>query len=360
MKRLVLVPTALGLLVGCAAKVDNLTVNRVVPRYMTNGDLEMACALGETLSNGLAAVPKEDNPPHRALTLGYGTAAMCAELQAMEYELAAARAEHLYEGEAQIAAIKDARYGAERAHGLAARRWWDAFEHTEVQYGPVGDETCPTFNRRHDQMTYLVGLYAGMAALIHDKTAGGPVGVPLDVLPRVARSSQCLDDDLLWHVPEAMRAASWATVPGSGPTDVDPWAMLAEAAKKGEGTGVRLGRAMHVLINANAGRGEQAREGMQMHGESLKSTPVAPDWKFFDEYARRITLHQSDLVWTAAEGYRTPALGDLPQDGAEAPADPFGADPFGADPFGAPEETAEPADSPAEPASEEAPAEETE
>lgn len=332
--RLVLLASSLALSVGCAAKVDGFTVNRAVPRALVGGDLEMACAMGESTSYALVAVPSADNPPNRAAIIGYATGAMCAELTSMEHELAAARAEHLWEGAAQIAAIKDARTSAERAHGLAAERFYRAFQATEAHYGPTG-EGCPKFSRQRDELSYLVGLVSGMNAVLHDKTAGGPVGVPLDVLPRVARSTECLDDETWWQVPAALRAGAWATVPGSGPADVDPWALLDGAAAAGEGQGVRVARALQVLLNANAGRADEAREGMKKHGESLTSTAAAEEWRLLDEYARRVSLHQSDLVWTATEGYRTPSLGDLPRDESETLDDPFGADPFGADPFGA-------------------------
>ena len=55
-----------------------------------------------------------------------------------------------------------------------------------------------------------------------------------------------------------------------------------------------------------------------------------------EAYAHDVLLHQADLIWTEAEGYRAPALGELPS--ASEPAapatDPFAQDPFAEDPFG--------------------------
>ena len=342
----------LGLLTACSGKVDQFTLQRVVPRALVGGDLEMVCALGESTTYGIAALPSADKPPRRAEVIGYATGAMCAELEAWEFELQALRAEREVSGEAIVPAIKDARLAAERAHAKAARRFYKAFEQTEAHYGPVGDGECPRFNARRDELTYLVGLVSGMNAVLHDKTAGSPVGVPLDVLPRVARGAACLDDEAWWHSPGALMSGAWATVPGSGPADADPWALMEEHAAAGESSGVRVARALQVLVSANAGRDDLARGGMSAHAESLKATPVHEDWKLLDEYARRITLHQSDLAWTAERGHRTPSLGELPGDKAAAPADPFAADPFGADPFGAPAPTPEEEGAPAKGAEE--------
>ena len=336
MRRIGALSLALALLTACAGKVDAFTVQRVVPRALAGGDLEMVCATGEGSTYTLAGVTKADNPPNRAMIIGNATGAMCAELRAWEDDLASLRAEHLYEGEAQIAAIKDARHAAERHHAVAAERFWTAFAHTEAHYGPVGDD-CPSFSKKRDELTYLIGLVAGSSALIHDKAAGSPVGVPLDVLPRVARAAGCLDDAAGWHAPSALQAAAWATVPGSGPEGVDPWALLAESAAAGDTTGVRIGRALQVQIAANAGRAEVTREGIELHATALKSAEADPRWVLLDEYARRISLHQSDLIWTRERGYRTPTLGEFPEaPGATGPEDPFGADPFGGDPFGGP------------------------
>jgi len=89
-----------------------------------------------------------------------------------------------------------------------------------------------------------------------------------------------------------------------------------------------------VLIAANAGREEIVEEGIRAHAASLQATPQAEDYALLDEYARLVTIHQSDRLWTESAGHRTPRLGDLPSDATPAPApDPFGVDPFGADPF---------------------------
>ncbi|MCO4747927.1 MAG: hypothetical protein KC912_24255 [Proteobacteria bacterium] len=346
LRRIVLLALSVSTLVGCAGRIDAFTLNRLVPRAVVGGDLEMVCAVGEGLTYPLEAVPSANNPPQRGLIIGGATSAMCSELSAWELELTTARAEKLLTGDAQIPSIKDSRYASARHHALAADRYWRAFQAAETHFGPIGEE-CPKFNARRDEFSYIMGLVSGMNAMLHDKTAGGPVGVPLDVLPRVARGAVCLDDADWWSLPGALQAGAWATVPGSGPSDVDAWALLEEKAAAGEASGVRVARAIQVLLASNAGRTEATEAGITSHGQSLNDTPVNPDWRLLDEYARRITLHQSDLIWTAAEGYRTPTLGELPGAEAEAPTDPFGADPFGGDPFGG-DPVEEPTEAPAE------------
>jgi hypothetical protein len=104
-------------------------------------------------------------------------------------------------------------------------------------------------------------------------------------------------------------------------------------------------------VAGNADRDETIQDGISAHATSLNTTEHDAAWALLDEYARLVTLHQSDLLWTEEKGYRTPAFGELPFDDPSltAPAafgseDPFGSsNPFGQDdPFGRPAEDEEP------------------
>jgi hypothetical protein len=176
---------------------------------------------------------------------------------------------------------------------------------------------------------YVVGLVAGALSLLHDKAGNNAVGVPTDTLGRVARGSKCVDSAKWWHVPHALEGVAWGIVPGSGPEGTDPWAHLEQAAAEGEASGVRVARALQVLVAGIAGRDEDLARGIRAFPAARDATPTDPDWALFDEYARLVVLHQSDVLWTAAKGHRTPTLGVLPGDDAP-PADvPPGEDPFG-------------------------------
>jgi hypothetical protein len=57
------------------------------------------------------------------------------------------------------------------------------------------------------------------------------------------------------------------------------------------------------------------------------------EWALLDEYARLVSLHESDLLWTVTAGHVTPRFGELPR--AEKEEEFTGPDLFGeGDPFG--------------------------
>lgn len=346
---LLLVPAALLASTGCAAKLDRITLDRIVDRGTDYGDTGKVCALGAALGHPLGSLTAEE--PHKAMAIAEGTAAVCAEAAAWEADLDAARAKHnlLALGDLRAAEITDARLRAERAHTLAATRFELAWDQAEAAFGPIGSGACPKIAER-DQFAYLFGLVSGTLALLHDKAGGSRNDIPMDRLSLVARGAECLDDDHWWHAPAALKAAAWATVPGSGPQGVDPWALLDDAAGKGETSGVRVARAIQVLIAGNNGRDDVLGPAIKAHAASLAATAPDAEWVLLDTYAREIALHQSDLSWTAAAGHRTETFGALPSDAA-APV-PTGPDLFGgADPFGgaAPAPAPEPAPAPASP-----------
>ncbi len=329
--------------VACLSnKVDRLTVDGVVGIGLTVPDMDKACQLGASFAHVLPAPVRRT--PHKAMVITEVTSAACEEADAWEAELAAARALVSLEGASRTAAVKDARILEERHHALAAQRFWRSYQALNEAFGPVG-EGCPRIGE-DDEIVYLLGLYAGVNALLHDKAAGNVVGVPADVVAQVSRGATCLDDARWWSVPSALTAACQATIPGSAPEGVDPWVELTAAAAAGEAEGVRLARALEVLIASNAGRDEHADTAITAHAASLLAHEPDPNGRLLDEYARLVSLHVADLRWTAAEGHRAPALGvpPAPEDPEAAGADPFADDPFG-DPFAepAPESVPEPA-----------------
>jgi len=320
---------------GCAAKVDRLTVDRVLARGMTVPDVDKACELGASLYHAIGALGATEKPPHVALLIADATGAICQQQLAWEADLTALRA--LKAEPVNIAEVKDARLRAERYHGVAALRFWGAFQHTEAAFGPVG-EGCKV--PKKDEVAYAVGLVAGMLALFHDKAGNNSVGVPLDTLPRVARGAECLSDEDWWHLPSALQGAAWATIPGSGPEGTDPWGYLEAAAEAGEQSGVRVARAISVLIASNADQGDYTRAGIESHANSLVEVEAHPQWRWFDSYALAISRHASDGLWTEEKGHRTPSFGQLPQAFGQLPqveqvvepgTDPFEGEP---DPFG--------------------------
>lgn len=313
---------------GCLHRgVDRFTVDDVVARGMRVPDLGQACGLGQSLVHPIGALTKDK--AHEALVIAELTSAVCAEQLAWEAELDGARARKNLAGDARIAEIEDAGIRARRHHTETAARFWRAFQHTEARFGDLGGEKCPRIPRK-DEVVYLVGLVAGELALFHDRAGGGEIGVPIDTIGKVGRAARCLDDARWWSVPAALTAGGWATIPGSGPAGTDPLAALDAAAKTGDESGVRVARALEVLILANADKADALAAAIHAHAASAAATKTDPDWALLDAYAVAVTRHQSDLLWTAAAGQRAADWGVLPSDAATKPSQP---DVFEKDPF---------------------------
>lgn len=321
------------LLSGCTRSVDRYTMKRVVPQAGAIADVDRACALGASLGHVLASTGRDGKEPNIALVIAHTTAGFCSEGEAWEAELEAAReVARLGNHGGDLAAVRDARIREARAHAQAARRFLASWQQLEAHYGPVG-QGCPDLPG-DEGIIYLLGMYAGVNALLHDRAGDGSLGVPMDIPSQVARGTACVDDERFWHSPAAMQAAAWAMVPGLAPEGIDPWEALEEAAAAGEPSGVRLGRGLQALVAANAGRDADVEHTIRSHAASLAEHDQLPTWGLLDEYARLVTEHESDLIWTAAAGHRTPTLGELPEDSAQQPTAP---DPFaGDDPFGVP------------------------
>jgi hypothetical protein len=331
---------AIALGTACAAKIDNFTVKRVVlDRGIKVDDLGKACALGESLSHPLASLTSENHPPRLAMLVAEATSALCYEQESWEAELQASRARRNFKalGQERAAEMRDAQILESRLHTLSAKRWVRSFEQAEAAYGAYGEGQCPRL-RQHDELPYLLGMVAGIRALLHDKAGGAELGVPSDILAKVSRGASCLDAEEWWQVPTSLEAAAWAVIPGSEPEGVDPWQVLEDAGTKGSESGVRVALALYVLIAANADRTEDVERGVKAHAASIKAVPMDSNWGLLDEYARAVTRHESDLIWTEANGHRTETLGELPSDESNAAPDVFGGgDPFGSDPFAEPE-----------------------
>ena len=318
---------------GCANALDRYLLRHPIEEALTMPDVDLAC--GAANGNIPVAMGISDkHPAHRSLTILEVTGAACPERLAMEAELEAARAGVLLEGEALQGAVKDAREKERRYRADAAARLYRAWANLEAEYGVV-DGTCPKLRHKEDEFTYLLGLVAGANALLQDQASGGEVGVPTNILGNVGRGAACLDSARWWHLPGALQAGAWAMVPGTGPEGVDPWVALSEAAAAGEGSGVRVARAIQALLAANAGRRDDLTDAIKGFAAASGQAGSDPDYVLLDAYAEMVVRHQSDLVWTQDRGYRARALGALPWD-AVAPEpdvpDVFGDDPF-ADPF---------------------------
>ncbi len=303
---------------GCTATVERFTVDQVLDRGRTVPDMGKACALGSSLAYVLAATGSVERPPHLAMVIAEATAATCDEAIAWEAELT-----RLRQNPADEAAITDASLLERRAHASCAVRFWRAWQYAQAAFEPTGEQ-CPHIDK-DDEVVWLISLISGMLAVMHDKASGTVNAVPLDIIGKVGRGARCLDDQRWWFTPRALEASVGALIPGAAPAGVDPWAALEFAASQGEKSGVRVARALQIILTANADRGAELAAAIRAHRASLDSTPRSPDWALLDEYARLITLHHSDVIWTTSTRHRTPSLGTLP---GETSTGPLPANPF--------------------------------
>lgn len=305
-----------GSLTGCRGTLyrqtgkmmSGYTVDHMVPAMMADEDVGMACETGVSMGSFLMSFERVTQVPKQAGSVTMLSAAMCAEATAWDEELRGLRA--LHEGRSTEA--QDARIAEKRAHAVAAKRFLRAFQLSEEAFGKVGG-TCPKL-APEDGAFFLLGLSAGLLAVIHDRAAGGEAGVPMDIPAAVIRSAGCLDDAAFWGAPEALRAALWTAVPGSEPEGTDAWAVLEAAAVKGEGAGVRLARAFQVQAAGAVGRDDLLREKVTAHAASLAATPASPEWRLLDAYGTTLIRHESDRIWTKHTGHRTPlgVFGEFP------------------------------------------------
>lgn len=301
----------------------------MVPYMMASGDQGMACETGVSMGAFLMSFERVTDPPRRAALVTLLAAGMCAEATAWEADLRQSRA--VREGRATEA--RDARIAEKRSHTLAAGRFFSAYQQLEGIFGTIG-EGCPDEFEEDDEILFLLGLSAGMLAVVHDRAAEGAAEVPMDIPQAVARAAACLDSDRWWGAPMALQASVWASVPGAAPEDADPWAALEDASAVGEANGVRLARAFQVQILEASGQDAELKDAIAAHVASYDETPSHPDWELLDSYATRMILHVSDRIWTTERGHRTPfgALGTFWQ----PPQETEGQDELFDDLFGAP------------------------
>lgn len=318
---------ALVLAVGsaCAPILGGNTKYHAAPRTMAAGDLGEACASGEALASTLSGFAKGGNAVSEAMVSVAQSSAMCVDPVVWDAELAYLRA--IRAGD--VAAAKDALAVSQRAHALAGQRSWQVWKWLERGYGlpeTAEDGTvtaCPKLPKGHDgmdELIYLLGLSAGVTAVLHDNASGGQVGVPMSIPATVVRASSCFDDARWWGVPTAMRASVMALMPDAPGVTENPWVTMDKAFAKGDEAAVRLASAFRAQTAAALDKPELVRKAIREHAASLAARPADARWTLLDRHATAIVRHESDKIWTSLVGHRTPsgALGTFPDDAAPA------------------------------------------
>jgi hypothetical protein len=286
----------------------------MVPYLLAYGDTQVACGTGLAMGAFLNSFERVTSPPHKAAVPTLLSAATCAQERAWNAELDSLRA--IYKGDAATA--KDARIVEQRAHEVAARRLHEAYKRTLLAF-PTSGKECPSLTENNDELIWLIGMLAVIQGVQHDRAVQGRVGIPLDAPVQAARGARCVNNQRWWGVPNAIKGAIWATLPGSGPKDADPWQVMSDAAKIGNQQGVRLAQAIMVQTAAANGKPGVVKSALKAFADSLAATPSSGQWLTLDKMAQVQARVVSDRIWTQAVGHRTPfgRLGALPE--IEAP-----------------------------------------
>ena len=285
------------------------SAEHMIPYLLQHDDTDAVCATGLGLGGFLLSFERVTTPPHKAGVVTQLSASTCAERQVWSAELRYHSA--LKRGDAIEA--RDASIVQQRAHQTTAARLYRSYQHVVKAFGEPGD-SCPELDGDWDEMVWLLGMLSAVQGLQHDRAVGGAVGMPMDLPAKAARGVKCLDNLRWWGVPQAIKGAVWASVPGTAPKGADPWRELKEAVKIGDAAGVRLARAIELKALSGSGKPSAVNEALTNFQESAEVFKRAPRWGALDQMARVQIRHMSDVIWMKAKGHRTPfgELGALP------------------------------------------------
>lgn len=327
--RLLVILSVLLLVQGCAQirnemykttgdVMVNFAAEHQVPFMMTKDDVRMNCAMSEALTPMVMSFSRVIPTPDQVGIMTMGSAGLCAEAQAREEELRYLRA--IRSQDASNA--EDALIVQKRFHKLAAQRNFVAYQHMLSAYGEPGGE-CPSLGTDFEELTYMLGLMAGLQALGNEIASGYSLDVPKNIAAKVERSTVCLSDDKWWGMPTAIRSLIWQMLPGAEPKGESAEKRMEYAVRKAEKAGVRLAHVMQAIGYLNKGNEEGLRDTLRLHVKSKERKDPNPEYRMMDEMATAMLMSISDRMWTEATGHRTPTggLGTFWDDQREAPVD---------------------------------------
>lgn len=329
--RLALLLLVITLVSGCSAVrnhmyrtsgsvMQGLSKEHTTPYLLQQKDLGMSCAMSEATTPMMMSFGRVTDEPNQLGVMMNLSAAGCSVERAREYELAYDRLMR----DRNTDEARDAQYNARRHYREATLRYHRSWQNLNAHYGSVGEQACPSekLETEMDQFMYMSGLIAGLQAMNTQVRAAEQLGVPNNIGSRVARASDCLDDDRWWGVPGAMKAAVYAMLPSAAPEDAEPFKQLEAASEKGEAAGVRLANVFHAVAAENAEEQERVRRVIRQHAEAIDDRAAPGDWVMIDETATQQIRAISDRLWTRETGHRTPT-GQLGRfwDDAEADSD---------------------------------------
>lgn len=276
-----------------------------VPYLLESDDLEMACAMSESLQPLLMSFGRVTSTPDQIAVMMGMQAGGCVEDRAKEAGLqatAALRARNPEEAEDAI--IREKRY-----YAVAAKRYYSGWQHFNAHYGDPETEECPSFDNDLSEFIYMAGLLSGLQALNSEIQSTAPIGIPRNIGSVAARATSCLDNEKWWGAPMALRATVWTMIPGAQPQGEDAFERLEASDRLGEEAGVRLSHVFHALSAKNKGKMEELRDVIRKHAKSIETHPADEEWRMVDRLATHNIRAISDQLWMKNTGHRTPIGG---------------------------------------------------
>jgi len=277
----------------------------MMPYLLTTGDMQLACATGESLGPVLASFGSYTSDIQKLSVLTNLIGGLCAHEEAQEAHLDFLRLAK----DGQITAAQDARTRSKRLHTIAADRQYNGYKALATIYGEIGND-CPMFSDDSGELTWILGTMSAVQAVLSDSAGGGEIGVPRNLAPRAIRAASCLDtpkgNKQWWGLPKAIIALLSSIIPGAGEEGVDQWEQMAIAVQIGELEGVRISRALMAIGAENAGKTKLLKKLIHDQAESIKRIAPNREFRLLDTIATTMIIGLSDSLWMAEKGHRTP------------------------------------------------------
>lgn len=292
---------------GTGKVLNSYSQDHLVPYILSSSDLDAICVSGLALGPLVASFERVGTSIELTTMVAQLGAGICAEAKANEAELSYLIA--LRKGNAE--ASLDYQNIQIRQHGIAAKRFVDSYSRFNQYFGKWNG-SCPEISEE-EELYYLIGLSAGILALLHDISSQGSVGVSMEVPAITAAASKCLDPKKWWGVPSALEAMVWLSVPGATPEGKDAYRQLENSVKLGDQSGVRLARLFQLQAFSGKGDLSSTKKLLLDHSKSLREFPSRPEFLLLDVYAEALSRHESDKIWVKETGHRGPVrLGEFP------------------------------------------------
>src|SRR5690625_2357947 len=244
--------------------ISSYSQDEVVSYVLAHADAHVSvCGTGEGLTQLVGSFGRVVKDPNYTLFYTELLTGFCAEAKAYEANLKHLRASQ----QNQTTIARDELMLAQRWHAIAAQRRMRAVEFVTAKYGAIGNESCPKLFKAEDELTYMLGLVTALQAVRSDLLSGAQVGIKRDLAARTMRSSECLDNEAWWGVPQAIRSTVWAFVPGTLTNGEDIWESYEATTQLAKANDALFPMVMYALGADNQGNDEALRRALKEAGE---------------------------------------------------------------------------------------------